>query len=180
MLTQSLLKELVNYDPKTGIMIWKKRKLHHFKNHSYLNVFNSQFAGKMVGSVCNYGYLQTTISVSSLDITINTKVHRLAWFYMYGSFPIGIDHINGNPLDNRLINLREADQELNNKNLKKPSHNTSGLAGVHFDKSRNKWQVQVKIKGKRVFCKRYSCLLDAAAALFSFRKNNGFSIRHGR
>lgn len=180
MLTQELLKELVTYNKDTGEMFWKPRDGHHFTRPSSSNVFNGKWANKQVGSICSYGYLQTTIHIKPLGLKLNIKVHQLAWLYEYGTFPIGIDHLNGVRLDNRISNLREADQEINNKNMVKPSHNKSGLAGVHFDSSRNKWQVQVKKRGKRVFCKRYGTLLDACSSLISFRNSNGFSQRHGR
>lgn len=179
MLTQEMLRSLVDYNPTTGVMTWLARGSHNDPHHKGHSIFNSKYAGKPVGTLSE-GYLITRFRVKSLDLAINTKVHRLVWLYVYGEWPFEIDHVNGDRCDNRLSNLREVDRRLNNKNLKKPSHNTSGLAGVHFDKSRGKWQVQVKDGGKRVFCKRYPCLFSAACALISFRNSLGFTERHGR
>lgn len=75
--------------------------------------------------------------------------HRLVWLYMFGTMPKRtIDHINGNPSDNRLCNLRECSHADNQKNQKKPKNNTSGYKGVTFCRVTNKWKSQLKHNGK--------------------------------
>lgn len=70
-------------------------------------------------------------------------LHRIAWKLMTGEEPPGtIDHINGDPLDNRWANLRAATpvQQLGNQRLHRT--NTSGHRGVHPHKS-GKWVAQI-------------------------------------
>ncbi|UFM70401.1 HNH endonuclease [Leclercia adecarboxylata] len=69
-------------------------------------------------------------------------VHRIVWEIHYGEVPKGmvIDHINGNPDDNRIENLRCVTQQLNMLNKRKQSNNTSGFTGIGFHKQRNKWR----------------------------------------
>lgn len=75
--------------------------------------------------------------------------HRLAWLYVYGSEPKGrIDHINGDPADNRICNLREATARQNSWNKKKMKTNTSGFVGVHLSKPSGRWYAQCGIGGK--------------------------------
>lgn len=62
-----------------------------------------------------------------------------------------VDHINGNGLDNRLSNLREASPSQNACNRKRHIKNTSGYKGVSFKKSINRWQCDIKINGKRYY-----------------------------
>ena len=59
-----------------------------------------------------------------------------------------VDHINGDPLDNRRENLRICTHAENSFNTKKPSHNTSGYKGVHFYKNRNKYTARIAFRGK--------------------------------
>lgn len=72
-----------------------------------------------------------------------------------------IDHINGNPADNRKKNLRITTQNKNVINQSLKSSNTSGFAGIYFDKSRNKWAVEIKLNYIKCFLGRYSLLEDA-------------------
>jgi hypothetical protein len=60
-----------------------------------------------------------------------------------------VDHINGDPSDNRKSNLRVATNSQNLANIKKPKHNKSGFKGVSFDKERNKWAYLLTVNGKK-------------------------------
>ena len=75
-----------------------------------------------------------------------------------------IDHINGDILDNRKINLRICSQSDNMKNLKTPITNTSGYKGVWFDKINNKWAAEIKCDGIKYFLGRFVNIIDAAKA----------------
>lgn len=55
-----------------------------------------------------------------------------------------IDHINGNPLDNRKINLRICTRVQNEANKPPGRNNTSGYKGVHWEKRLKKWRVKIK------------------------------------
>lgn len=72
-----------------------------------------------------------------------------------------IDHINHNPLDNRKLNLRFANSKINNINISIPSNNTSGVVGVVFDKTRNKWKSQIFLDYKNKFLGRFDNFEDA-------------------
>lgn len=59
-----------------------------------------------------------------------------------------VDHKNGNGLDNRIDNLRLANNSQNQQNISKRKTNTSGYKGVFWDKSVEKWKAQLKINTK--------------------------------
>lgn len=130
MLTQYRLKELLSYDENTGDFTWIK-KGHGIK------------IGRIAGTTTKHTYRQ---------IMIDNKTylsHRLVWLYVYGYFPDKlIDHINGNGLDNRINNLREADHSQNLHNSRLCKRNTSGFKGVFWHCSNKKWYAQININGK--------------------------------
>ncbi len=92
--------------------------------------------------------------------------HRLAWFYMTGAWPKReIDHINGDGLDNRWENLREADRFLNNRNLTGlKSNNTSGKTGVHFHAGMQRWVAHMRRNRQVVHCSYHQTRVAAIAA----------------
>lgn len=75
-----------------------------------------------------------------------------------------VDHINGNGLDNRRMNLRVCSNGENLRNRGASKSNKSGHKGISFDKSRNKWSVEICVDYKKVFRKRFTCLDEAVKA----------------
>ena len=77
------------------------------------------------------------------------KAHRLIWLHQYGEWPAhDIDHIDGDKLNNRIDNLREATHAENQHNTGASRNNTSGYKGVHWFKEKKKWQVRIQSSGK--------------------------------
>lgn len=126
-LTQDRLKELLRYDPETGVFTWKGRT-------------GSVAPGRSAGWLDKDGYRCIQIDGRS------TKAHRLASLYVSGAWPVGeIDHVNGRPDDNRSCNLRPATHPLNGRNQRKPKNNTSGFKGVSFHRQSGKWSASIKV-----------------------------------
>lgn len=113
----------------------------------------------MAGSVTTKG---------RITIRFNGKQHqghRLAWFYHYGKWPsMDIDHINGNPLDNRIANLREATESENGANSKLYTNNTSGIKGVTWIARERKWRAAIQCRGRTICIGTFSDKERAAAA----------------
>lgn len=89
------------------------------------------------------------------------KIHRVI---MDAPDNFDVDHINGNPLDNRKENLRVCTHAENGRNLKKKKNNTSGHVGIIWDKERNKWRASIKVFYKSIYLGRYNKIKDAVAA----------------
>ncbi|MCH6546434.1 MAG: HNH endonuclease, partial [Deltaproteobacteria bacterium] len=78
------------------------------------------------------------------DLWVRSKprpylVHRTVFYLSHGYLPEQIDHINGIRSDNRIDNLRGANDCTNAYNRGLQSNNTSGVKGVCWYKSRDKW-----------------------------------------
>jgi len=127
-LTQERLKEVLDYNPDTGLFTWKVR----------LSI--RAVKGKVAGVINERGYIK---------IQIDKKIyrgHRLAWLYIHGKFPaLGIDHINGNRADNRIDNLREATDSENKQNKAAQKNNKSGYLGVYWSKTMMKWTARIQL-----------------------------------
>ena len=162
MLTQTKLKEILYYDPETGLFTWlilagKRVKI-----------------GDIAGSLCQ-GYLSIMIYGKSY------KAHRLAFLYMTGSWPKEqIDHINHVRDDNRWINLREATNQENCKNQSRSKNNTSGVCGVIWHKQHKKWMAYIMTDSKQKHLGLFVDKLEAICARKSAEIKYVFHENHGK
>jgi len=77
------------------------------------------------------------------------RLHRLIYMYHYGEISEQVDHINRNPFDNRIENLRAATSGENARNRKLFSNNKSGVKGVCWHKRIKKWGVSCGVNGQK-------------------------------
>lgn len=124
------LRHVFSYNPSTGILTWR------------INTGKKRMIGKSAGSDNGTGHLRLRIDRCDL------YVHRIVWAMTYGYWPTrGIDHINGNPCDNRIENLREANQSQNVANSRNMKNK---LKGASYRKSLGRWRSQIMVKGKYI------------------------------
>lgn len=114
---------------------------------------------KWVASGNKYIYAKSLIKVNTGYKSL--LMHRLIANAKYG---LCIDHINGNCLDNRRINLRHATIAQNTCNQKIRKTNTTGIKGVYFEKSSQKWRAQIKFNYKKKTLGRFENIDDAKKA----------------
>jgi hypothetical protein len=126
-LTQEKLKELIHYDPKTGVFTWLQNRSDKVKD------------GHPAGcKASSRGYKRICIDYQ------NYQAHRVAFLYMTGKWPTNmVDHIDGNPSNNKWSNLRQADARQNAQNKAMQRNNKSGHIGIWKPNGRNQWVVQV-------------------------------------
>ena len=157
------LKQALRYDEHSGDFVYLKKLANRIE----------------MGDVAGYvdkstGYRRVTVFGKKY------YAHRLAHFYMTGRFPVGIDHIDGNKLNNRWSNLREADQGANNKNRSMNKNNTSGHTGVYWSTDRKKWIAFVNVNNRPVNLGGYTSIDDAISARNIANIEHGFHENHGR
>jgi hypothetical protein len=101
--------------------------------------------GSKAGTVNKDGYVKVTID--------NKKycAHRIIFMMQHGYLPAEIDHINCNPSDNRIENLREVTRAQNMLNKPMYKRNTSGAKCVNWKESIKKWQVSINLNGERKY-----------------------------
>lgn len=152
-LTLAKLKELLHYDPETGVFTRKVTRS-----------LNNAVQDKII--ICAEG--------AYIGVTINQKRYKgqnLAWLYMTGSFPKHIvDHIDRNPSNNKWLNLREAAHQENMFNRKKHSNNKSGYKGVYWHKTKKKWRARCVAYKKQYDLGLFDDKEHAAKAYENFAK----------
>ena len=112
----------------------------------------------------------------------NYFAHRLVWAMTHGvSDPPPLDHINGDPMDNRIENLRAVTLEENSKNAKTPRDNRSGRIGVCRHR-RGGWDAYISLGKKQIKLGRFRDIEDAIAAREKAEKDPTarYHVNHGR
>jgi hypothetical protein len=142
-----VLRQLFLYVPETGELIWRMRDESICTDERSCNSFNSQFAGQVAGTKRkNEGNYYIQVQILEYG---QFQAHRLVWKLHYGVEPPPIiDHIDGDGLNNRIDNLREATIQQNGWNAKRNSRNKSGFKGVSFNTEKNKWRAAIHVHGK--------------------------------
>ena len=147
MITHKEVTELVQYCPDTGIFTWKTKTC------------RKVVPGKSAGSKNANGYIQ---------IKLNKQFyygHRLAWFFVHHEWPTEeIDHVNGDPSDNRLCNLRQATSAQNKQNRQARKDCKSGIRGVYLRKDTQKWKAELRHNKKLISLGSFNTLDEAAMA----------------
>jgi hypothetical protein len=127
MITQELALEHFEY--KDGNLYWKKHR-------------KTTMIGTLAGCESRkYWYVELKGKKYML--------HRVVFLMFYGKLSQVIDHIDGNPSNNKIENLRLATQQQNCYNSVLRKNNTSGIKGVNWHKLRSKWKVEIRIGGKK-------------------------------
>lgn len=147
--TRQLPKRVANelFYYRDGYLYWKK-------SGSGRCVF------KPAGVDLNTGYRRIVINGDSY------QYHNILWNVVHGKIPKGmtVDHIDRDPSNNSIKNLRLLNYSLQNCNKSMQSNNTSGVVGVNLaDAGRfGKWEASINVNGKKVRLGRFSTVEEAA------------------
>jgi hypothetical protein len=151
--TVERLQQVLSYNSQTGVVSWKANS----------GIWGRLKAGSTAGYKDPSGYISIRI-----DDTLY-KAHRLAWALHYGSFPNqGIDHLDGDPSNNKIDNLRQADQFVNNQNRR--DKKTSKTLGTYFCANRNVWQAYITVRREHFFIGSYKTQEEAHQAYIDVKR----------
>jgi hypothetical protein len=154
MLTQEMANKYFEY--RHGTLYWKEKT----SNKSPVKV------GDACGRPTKSGHIQTTVHRKLYGN------HRIIFLMHHGYIPKEVDHADGNPLNNRIENLRPATRAENQYNRKINKNNTSGVKGVAWHKYKKKWVAKTNVNGKRHYLGYFDTIEDAAKLLKQFRQDN--------
>lgn len=152
MVTPERLRELLDYDPVAGQLVWK--------------VHRNSYGGKVkpgvvAGGIGTHGY-----RLIRVDGYLR-QAHRWVWLWHTGAWldpEVDIDHANGDRDDNHIENLRVASRAQNMWNGKTRADNQSGYPGVAKPKGRDKWDARIIVEGKFHFLGAFDTFEEAVAA----------------
>ncbi|MDE4176360.1 HNH endonuclease signature motif containing protein [Phaeobacter sp. PT47_59] len=163
------LHEVLICDPIAGRLYWRERPVRRSQDKTW----NSRYAGKETFIVNgSKGYL-----LGKVD-HIGLRAHHVIWAMEKGRWPsLQIDHINGDPKDNRISNLREVTQNANMLN-RKAYEKKSGLPpGVNYN-SRG-FMARIQRGGQTRYLGTFPTKEEAHKAYLKAVAQLGFSSRHG-
>jgi len=148
-MTHKMVRKLFWYDYKIGDLFWRSPGQHKAMD-------------KPAGGIIGNGYKRILIGETSY------YTHRLIWLYHNGYFPENeIDHIDRNPLNNRIENLREVTRQCNMRNVKIAKNNRSSVTGVSWTKRIKKWHAQIMINKKQIHLGNFTRFIDAVKARYT-------------
>ena len=176
---QSVLLQLLRYEPETGKLFWRERGVEWFsaktqnRSSSLCRLWNERYADKEAFTCMSYGYRTGSVLAS------NYKAQRIIWKMETGVDPDHIDHVNGTRSDNRLLNLRDVTITENAKNRKIPTNNKTGVIGVYrWAHGRNVYWVATS--PEKTDTTYFHCVGQAIAARRAAEIKHGFHPNHGR
>jgi len=174
-LTAEIVRELLHYDPDTGVLTWRYRYRKWFKRDQDFLTWNKRWAYKKIAEnkKLQYGYKVTKI------FSEGYFVHRIIWLYMTGNWPNQIDHKNHDRSDNKWFNLRDVNHKENHRNRTLQNNNTSGHSGVTWYPNYNKWLSRIKYNNKVIYLGYFNNKSNAIKARKAAEIKYGFHKNHG-
>lgn len=174
--TQERLRQMLDYNPATGLLFWRERGPEWFTDNERLSAqaqsaaWNGRNAGRQAFTASDgKGYYQGQVD------GYHTMAHRVIWAWLHDEWPECIDHIDGDGRNNREANLRSVTRQENCKNMARPKQ---GLPGVRFYKKR--WEAYITVNGRSKHLGRFETEVEARLARERSEREHGFHPNHGR
>jgi hypothetical protein len=152
---------------------------------------------KSIGDFAGYLRYKKSGKIDGWIVGLNRKcysVHRIICILngLLQDTEMVVDHIDGNPSNNILSNLRVVDHKTNLQNCSISQNNKSGITGVHYNSYLDCWVGSSLENGSKIrksySCKKYGDTLAKELAI-KFRndtikllnsKGMNYTERHGK
>lgn len=155
------LRARLEYFPESGELRWIERPIGHFRDQRTRASWHARFCGRPAGHLRRDGYLMVTVRIGGERFQV--LAHRIAWALFHGRWPADeIDHVNGDPADNRIANLREATRSGNMQNTNR--------MGVSWNKRDRRWLAKIGLRNKIIRLGYFRRHEDAEAAYLEAKK----------
>ena len=159
-------------------MVETYKKIEGFENYSvsdFGNIRNDKTKKKLKCSIDKDGYYN--LQLRHDKHASNKKLHRLVAQTFIPNLDNKklVDHIDNNPANNNLSNLRWATSNENSQNAKKSIRNKSGVKGVSFENGKQKWRACINVDGIYIHIGYYDTIEDATLARIK-RANEAFGV----
>jgi len=172
----------IDYDPNTGDLTHKARTPDMFpqgyRPHAICAAWNKRNAGKTWGAVAKSGHIKGRIKDADV------YAHHVAWALHYGEWPTDhLNHLNGDPADNRIVNLRQVSQAEVVRNQSLHRDNRSGRIGVFQRSDTGKWVAKISRRGSQDYeylGGAFDTLEDASEARAQAEARKKYHANHGR
>lgn len=177
--SQKELLLLLRYEPKTGMLYWRKRLIGLFGDGGHgaahnRDKWNARWAGEEAfTAVKSDGYRHGAI------YGVHYSSHRVIWKMVTGEDPIEIDHIDGDRKNNRWNNLRNVPRKLNRRNVARHRDNNSGVTGVRRT-NRGTWQAFIAVDYKTICLGSSQVFAEAVKMRKDAEIKYGYHPNHGR
>jgi len=155
-----MVQRAFRYCPRTGQFWFRERPADWFRSPAVAKSWNARFGGKPVAQTYHQrGYHLLTFRNRKI------RAHRAAFACELGHWPYGeVDHINGDPADNRWSNLRVCSHRLNRVNTGGWKNSSSRFVGVSWHRMAGKWMAQYNADGVNHYLGLYDSAMEAARA----------------
>lgn len=175
-----LIKNLVEYDPSSGTLTYRRAEPWMFSNGAKsaehtCAVWNAKNEGRRaLSSPHREGYLAGSI------LGRKFLAHRAAWLIAHGKWPQAeIDHVNHDRSDNRLENLRDVTRRENARNLSRQASKCCGHTGVYWYAPTSRWVAKINVSGRMLHLGYFTDEYDAVCARKEAEQLHGFHKNHG-
>lgn len=172
-----VLHKLLRYEPVSGKLFWRERTPEMFTdgyrtaigNCANWNANNSN--KEALGCKNANGHKHGAIN------HVRYLAHRVVWTMVYGRAPdMDIDHINHDPSDNRIKNIREVTRSENQRNMSMRKDNKSGVCGVRRNPTQ---KISYNARIGDTYLGSFGCITAAAVARKVADKQLNYHENHG-